>query len=217
MRRCGTGLENYIITYHNAPIGLTVTPAPLTITAANQTKTYGATMVFDETTPSTDFSVSGLLNTDTVASITLTSAGAVATATVVPGSPYAITPSAAVGTGLGNYTIAYNNAPIGLTVTPAPLTITAANQTKTYGATLVFDETTPSTDFSVSGLLNSDTVASITLTSAGAAATATVAGSPYMITPSAAVGTGLGNYTIGYNTAPVGLTVNARPLHITAN
>ena len=58
-------------------------------------------------------------------------------------------------------------------------------------------------------LLNSDTVDSLTLTSAGAAATATVAGSPYMITPSAAVGTGLGNYTIGYDNATIGLMVNA--------
>ena len=38
----------------------------------------------------------------------------------------------------------------------------------------------------------------MTLTSAGAPATATVAGSPYPIIPSAAVGTGLANYTITY-------------------
>ena len=47
-------------------------------------------------------------------------------------------------------------------------------------------------------LLNSDTVTSVTLPSAGAAATATVAGSPYPVVPSAAVGAGLGNYTISY-------------------
>ena len=50
------------------------------------------------------------------------STGAVATA-VVAGSPYAITASAAVGTGLANYTITYANG--SLTVNPAPLTITA--------------------------------------------------------------------------------------------
>jgi hypothetical protein len=38
------------------------------------------------------------------------------------------------------------------------------------------------------------------LASAGAAAGATVAGSPYTITPSAAMGSGLGNYTIAYQT-----------------
>ena len=59
-----------------------------------------------------------------------------------------------------------------------------------------------------------DTVDSITLTSAGAAATATVAGSPYDIIPSAAVGTGLANYDISYVNGS--LTVEARDLTITA-
>ena len=80
------------------------------------------------------------------------------------------------------------------TITPAPLTITANDRTKTYGQTVVF----AGTEFTSSGLLNTDTVTSVTLTSPGAVATATVAGSPYPITPSAAVGSGLGNYTISY-------------------
>ena len=47
--------------------------------------------------------------------------------------------------------------------------------TKTYGSTFVFDESTPSDDFSVAGLVNGDAVAStVTLTSAGAAAAAAV-------------------------------------------
>ena len=57
------------------------------------------------------------------------------------------------------------------------------------------DTTPPSTDFTVSGLLFSDSVTSITLSSTGYVNTATVAGSPYTVTPSAAVGTGLGNYS----------------------
>jgi hypothetical protein len=206
----GTGLGNYNISYVNG--SLTVDPRPLTITANNKTKTYGDTVVFDETTPSTDFSVSGLVNTDTVDSITLASTGAAATATVA-GSPYAITATNAVGTGLGNYSISYVNG--SLTVDPRPLTITASNKTKTYGDTVTFDQTTPSTDFSVSGLVNTDTVASFTLASTGAAATATVAGSPYAIVPSAAAGTGLANYNISYVNGS--LTVNQRPLTITAS
>ena len=205
----GTGLDNYTISYVNG--SLTVTPKALSITAANQTKTYGSTFTFDETTPSTDFSVSGLVNGDTVDSIVLTSAGAAAGATVA-GSPYPIVPSAADGTGLDNYTISYVNG--SLTVTPKALSITAANQTKTYGSTFTFDETTPSTDFSVSGLVNGDTVDSIVLTSAGAAAGATVAGSPYPIVPSAADGTGLDNYTISYVNGS--LTVTPKALSITA-
>src|SRR5206468_4125447 len=53
-------------------------------------------------------------------------------------------------------------------------------------------------EFTTSGLLNSDTVNAVSLTSPGAASTAGVVGSPYQITPSSAVGTGLGNYTISY-------------------
>ena len=206
----GTGLANYDISYVNG--SLTVEARDLTITATNKTKTYGDTVVFDQTTPSSDFSVVGLVNADTVDSITLTSAGAAATATVA-GSPYAIIPSAAVGTGLANYDISYVNG--SLTVEARDLTITATNKTKTYGDTVVFDQTTPSSDFSVVGLVNADTVDSITLTSAGAAATATVAGSPYAIIPSAAVGTGLENYDISYVNGS--LTVDPKDLTITAS
>ena len=155
----------------------------MTITASNKEQDLdGDTVTFDGTTPSIDFSVVGLVNSDTVDSITLTSTGAAATATVA-GSPYDIVPSAAVGTGLGNYDIAYQNGK--LTVDARDLTITASDTTKTYGDTVTFDGTTPSIDFSVVGLVNSDTVDSMTLTSTGAAATATVAGSPYDIVPSA--------------------------------
>jgi MBG domain-containing protein/Big-like domain-containing protein/galactose oxidase-like protein/Kelch motif protein len=206
----GTGLGNYDIQYVDG--SLTVDKATLTITASNKTKTYGDTVTFDESTPSTDFSVSGLVNTDTVDSVTLASGGAAATATVA-GSPYAITVSNALGTGLTNYDIHYVNG--SLTVDKATLTITAANKTKTYGDTVTFDETTPSTDFSVSGLVNTDTVASISLASTGAAATANVAGSPYAIVPSNALGTGLANYDIHYVNGS--LTVDQRPLTITAS
>jgi hypothetical protein len=172
---------------------LTVGPAALTITAANKSKVYGTVASFDTTTPSTDFTVSGLLNSDTVASVSLTSTGAPAAATV---STYPIVPASATGVGLGNYTVSYVSGT--LTVTQATLTVTASNKTKTLGEVVNFDTTTPSSDFSVTGLLNSDSVASITLTSTGAAAGASVAGSPYAIVPSAAVGSGLDNYAINY-------------------
>ena len=80
----------------------------------------------------------------------------------VAGSPYAIVPSAAVGSGLANYDIDYVNG--ALTVNQRDLTITANDRTKTYGNAVTFDETTPG-DFSVVGLVNTDTVTSITLTS----------------------------------------------------
>jgi MBG domain (YGX type) len=55
----------------------------------------------------------------------------------------------------------------------------------------------------------------VTLTSAGAAATATVAGSPYSIVPSAAVGARLNNYSIAYGTGS--LKVKPAPLTIIAD
>ena len=64
------------------------------------------------------------------------------------------------------------------------MTITANNLTKTYGQAVTF----AGTEFTPNGLLNADTVTNVTLTSTGAVATATVAGSPYAIVPSAATG-----------------------------
>src|SRR6185295_6142382 len=128
-----------------------------------------------------EFTTSGFINGDTLTDVTLTSAGAVVTATV-GGSPYAITPSAAVGSGLTNYMISYSNGM--LTVDPKLARVTANSTNKTYGDTVSF----AGTEFTTNGFINGDTVANVTLASAGAAATATVGGSPYAITPSAAVG-----------------------------
>src|SRR5439155_400243 len=180
--------------------------------ADNQSKNYGATFTFTGTEFTT---VMGQLkNSDSVTSVTLTSAGAAATATV-GGSPYAITPSAAVGSGLNNYNISYHDASVGLTVNAIALDITANNQSKNYGVTFTFT----GSEFSIGAgqLKNSDSVTSVSLTSTGAAATATVGGSPYAIVASNAVGTGLSNYNISYHDASVGLTVNAIALDITAD
>ena len=84
-------------------------------------------------------------------SVTLTSTGAAATR--VAGSPYAIIPSSARGHGPAATTRSrYVNG--SLTVNPAPLTITADSTSKTYGQTVTF----AGTEFTTSGLVNSDTV-----------------------------------------------------------
>jgi hypothetical protein len=177
--------NNYTISYANGT--LAVSSAALTVTAKSRTKTYGQTVTF----AGTEFTISGLVNSDGVTSVTLTSSGTAATATVT-GSPYSIVPTAASGMGLGNYTISYANGT--LAVNPAALTITANNRTKTYGQTATFT----GSEFAATGLLNSDTVTTVTLTSSGAIATATMAGSPYSIVPGGAAGIGLPNYTINY-------------------
>ena len=178
----------------------TVNQAPLTITANNQTKVYGASL------PTLTASYSGFVNGDTSANLT-TQPTLTTTATAsshVSGSPYAITASGAVDS---NYAITYV---VGhLTVTTAPLTITAANKNKVYGAAL------PTLTATYSGFVNGDTSASLTtqptLTTT-ATASSHVAGSPYVITAAGAVDS---DYAITY--VPGTLTVTTAALTITAN
>ena len=128
----------------------------MTITANNDSKTYGTLKTFS----STAFTETGLVtaNGDTITSVTETSTGAAASATVGTDN---IVPSAAVGTGLGNYTISYVNGT--LTVNAAPLTITTNNDSKTYGTLKTFSGTA----FTETGLVNGDTITSVTETTPG--------------------------------------------------
>ncbi|MBT8526824.1 filamentous hemagglutinin N-terminal domain-containing protein [Polynucleobacter paneuropaeus] len=230
----GSGLSNYTINYVNG--AMNVTPAPLSVTAYNDSKVYGTTTTAlrnitytsvgtganatGAATTTTGYSVAGLLNSDSVTGVTLSSNGGLATATVA-GGPYAITPGAATGSGLSNYAIQYVNAV--MQMTPASLTITASNDSKVYGATATSNNigsyangsiTAIGSGFTVNGLLNSDSISRVILTSNGALATATVAGGPYSITPSTPTGVGLSNYSINYvngsmsvTPAPLGISV----------
>ena len=177
--------SNYTIAYVNGT--LTVIPAALTVTASNVAKSYGQTPTLSA------FTTAGLMNGETVGSVTETSPGTVASASVA-GSPYAITPSNATGGSFtpSNYTIAYVNGV--LTVIPIGLTVTATDASKAYG------ETRTLTAFTTTGLVNSETVGSATLTSADTALGAAVASSTYPITPSSATGGTFtaSNYVIKY-------------------
>ena len=166
---------NYAITYTNGV--LTASPASLGITANNRVKTYGQTVTF----AGTEFTSSGLQNAETIGTVTLTSAGAISNAPV-SGSPYSIVPSAATGGTFtqGNYTIGYTNG--ALTVNTATLTITANSTNKIVGETLTF----AGTEFTASGLQNSETIGTVTLTSAGSLSSAVVG--PYNVVPSAPAG-----------------------------
>src|SRR5205085_1335138 len=76
-----------------------------------------------------------------------------------------------------------------LTIGPKAASVTASNQSKPYGNLL----TPAGTEFTTSGFINGDAVTGVSLSSSGYAASATAGGSPYVITPSSAVGSGLGN------------------------
>jgi hypothetical protein len=178
--------SNYTINYVNG--ALTVSPANLTVTASNAMKVYG-----QSGTLLNAFSTTSLLNNETVGSVTETSSGTAATASVL-GGPYAVIPSNAVGGtfNASNYNILYMNG--ALTVTPANLVIIVANTTKYYGETPIL------TAFTVNGLLNGETIGAFTETSPGTAQSASVAGSPYPIQFSPASGGTFinSNYNISY-------------------
>jgi hypothetical protein len=153
----------------------------------------------------TGFDVSALVNGETVGSVTLTSAGQAATAGVV-GSPYAIVPSNATGGSFtpSNYSISYVNG--ALTVTPAPLTITAQDVSKVYGQVPVLN------GFDTTALVNQETVGSVMLMSLGQTETASANSSPYAIEASDATG---GTFTpMNYQITYVGGEMVVQPLAV---
>jgi hypothetical protein len=141
--------------------------------------------------------------------VTRSSTGSVATATVA-GSTYPIVASIVdPGTRIGNYTVSNENG--ALTVTPASLTIVNTSRSKVYGATL------GNTDFtgSITGVVAGDNI-TVTRSSTGSVATATVAGSTYPIVASIVdPGTRIGNYTVSNENGA--LTVTFATLTVSAN
>ena len=118
-------------TYYNAASSvsrtLTVVKKELIVTAANRSKAYGYTLSLG----SEQFTVSGLASGDSIASVSMTSAG---TASAADAGDYAITitgVSAASGTELNNYTI--RSVPGTLTINQRAITVSADDTNKVYG------------------------------------------------------------------------------------
>ena len=145
-----------------------VTPAALLLTAADVQKSYGQSAVL------TGFTATGLVPGETIGSVEETSPGSVATAAVANG-PYVISPSKASGGSFfaSNYQISYGHG--ALSVLPAPLLITVANDTKMFGT---FNDDNA---FTVQGLVNGDTIGGFTIFNPGGPVGASVAGSPYPV------------------------------------
>ncbi|HET6256193.1 MAG TPA: MBG domain-containing protein [Puia sp.] len=128
---------NYAIQYVNGTY--TITAAPLTITAANKTMTYGAAM------PALTATYSGFVNGDKASSLTTPAAITTTANSASPAGTYPISVSGAVDP---NYTITYNRGT--LTISPATLNVTARAQTKKYGTP------DPHFTFTASGYQNGD-------------------------------------------------------------
>jgi hypothetical protein len=163
----GADAANYRVSSSAATVA-NVAPSALLVTANDVQKTYGQTAVL------TDFSAVGLVPGETIGSVQELSAGRAATVAVANG-PYAISPGNASGGSFApaNYRISYRNGV--LTVLPAPLVITVANDTKRFGVLDTSDA------FTARGLVNGDTIGSFSIYKPGSAASATVAGNPYPI------------------------------------
>ena len=113
-----------------AASGNSVSTASLTITAHNQHKLYGTT----QTTPVTGsaaFTASGLKNSETVGTVTLTYGAGGLLATDALGSTSTITPSAAAGGtfSTANYTIGYVAGTLTVGATPPPVAATGGTVT----------------------------------------------------------------------------------------
>ena len=164
-----------------------VNQAPLTVVASNLDKNYGQTPIL------TQFTQVGLVNSETIGSVSLTSSGTNSKAPVT-GSPYLITPSNALGGSFqsSNYNITYVSGH--LFVLPVGLIITVADAVKPFGSVLI------PTAFTFSGLVNGETIGAISETSPGTSAAASIEGSPYVIAPSLASGGTFNpaNYAIQY-------------------
>ena len=130
---------NYAIRFAGADF--TIRPAPLTVTAANLSRLYG------DPDPILGFAVSGLVAGDTVASA-LT--GALVRAPGEDVGSYAIGQGSLAAL---NYTISFVGG--ALSITPAPLLVTADPLRKTFG------QADPVLTFAASGFRLGDTVASL--------------------------------------------------------
>lgn len=186
--------DNYSVTFVNGT--LTVSPTPLSVTAANASRFYG------DPNPAFTGTITGIKNGDNIT--------ASYSSTATPAStlgPYPIVPALVDPTGkLSNYTATALNNGI-LTVNPAPLTVTAANATRLYG------DPNPVLTGTITGIRNGD---NITATYASVANSASIVGT-YAIVPTLSDPTAkLGNYTVVSNNGT--LTVNPAPLTVaTAN
>ena len=143
----------------------TVASALLTITP-----TTGQSMVYGGAVPVLTYTYTGLVNGDTSATFSGGLATTATSSSSVGGYPITVGTLAATG----NYTIGTFN-PGTLTVNAAPLTITANNDSKTYGTLKTFSGTA----FTASGLVNGDTITGVTETSTGARSSATVGTYPH--------------------------------------
>jgi hypothetical protein len=155
-------LANYSVVTNNGV--LTVSPASLSITIDNKSRIYGAS------NPALTGGLIGVQNSDNISAAYTTAA-----TTTSPVATYSILPIFSdPGSKLGNYTLITNGG--SLTITPAMLTVTADNKSRTYGAA------NPLFTASITGFVNGEN-------------SSVISGSPALTTTALATSS-VGTYTI---------------------
>ncbi|MES2425400.1 MAG: MBG domain-containing protein [Bacteroidota bacterium] len=204
------GIHSGDIIVSNGPTSVTiataaseVTAVPLTITANDVTKTYGA--VLNTALASTAFTATGLKNGEAIGSVVLTYGTGSAATDGVNSYTGSVTPSSATGGTFSatNYTISYQAGNI--IITPAPLTITANNQTR------YFHDANPVFTVTYTGFVNKETAA--VLTSQPVITIRASLTSPIGQYPITASGASAVNYSIIYVAGT--LTIMAKPVIVT--
>ncbi len=194
----GAADPNYAITYD--PGIMSVTGAPLTVSASSGSMTYGGMP------PVVIPAYSGFVNGETPLSLAVQPTCSTTATSSSPASPptYPATCSGAIDS---NYVVTY--AAGAVTIGRAPLTITAASGSMAYGGS------PPVITPAYSGFVNGDSASSLTTKptcSTAAAGGSPVLGSPYASSCSGAMDS---NYTITYAAGTV--TVSQAPLTVTAS
>ena len=180
---CGVGTlasTNYSFTY--APGTLAVTPAVLSVTANNQSRAYGSG------NPALTFTATGMMNGDSAVSA---SAGVSCSTGATPSSAVGSYPINCSGGSNPNYAPSFT--PGTLTVTPAPLTVTADDKTKPQGSP------NPALTATITGFVLGQTLATSGVSGTPALSTTAVTASPVGTYPITATAGSLAatNYSFG--------------------
>jgi gliding motility-associated-like protein len=179
-----------------ASVQINVTKAILNVTADSKVKVYGSE------NPSLTVSYSGFVNSETSSVLDALSTATTSANTTSPAGSYSVTPA---GGSDNNYS--YNYIAGILTINKVILTVTANNQSRSYGGT------NPALTISYTGFVNAETSAVLDI--APIASTAAVATSAVGTFPIIVAGGSDGNYDFSYVNGT--LTISKAILSATAN
>jgi hypothetical protein len=179
---------------------LTVSPAPLTVTAAAASRSYGAS------NPAFTVNYAGFVNGDGPAQLLSLPTVSTTATSASPVGAYSLTVG---GAAAANYAFTYLNGT--LTVTPATLTVTADNRSRAFGAA------NPAFTASYSGFVNGEDLATSGVTGSPSLTTAATPTSPVGTYPivSGAGSLSANNYAFSFVNGT--LTVNKAVPAITWN